>query len=162
MLELVEIDAGNWRQALAVEVHPDQVPFVADVQPVALVILAKCYVRPDGLRWTPYLALQDGEPVGVTAVASEPDRAHVRHFAIHRNRQGKGVGRSMLDAVIAEVRASDRSCRSLQVTTHPDNRVALRLYEAAGFRRTGERSGIEPVLVLDLHATSRDVHVRQR
>src|SRR4051812_28582353 len=56
MFELVEIDVSNWRRALAVEVRADQVRFVADHQPVALVILSKCYVRPDGQTWTPYLA----------------------------------------------------------------------------------------------------------
>jgi hypothetical protein len=48
VFELAEIDESNWRRALAVEVRTDQVPFVADHQPVALVILSKCYVRPGG------------------------------------------------------------------------------------------------------------------
>ena len=61
VFELAEIDESNWRQALTVEVRTDQVAFVADHQPVALVILAKCYLRPDGQAWTPYLGLSDGE-----------------------------------------------------------------------------------------------------
>ncbi len=78
MFALVEIDEANWRRALAVEVRADQVPFVADHQPVALVILSKCYVRPGGQTWTPYLALDDEEPVGVVAVVSEGDHAELR------------------------------------------------------------------------------------
>lgn len=150
MLELREIDAANWRHALAVEVRTDQVPFVADVQPVALVILAKCYVRPDGQAWKPYLALDNGEAVGVVAVASERDRAHLRHFAIDYRRQGQGFGRLMLDAVIAALRDSQPACRYVHVTSHPENEIALSLYQSAGFRKTGAFSGIEPVLVLDL------------
>lgn len=150
MLQLAGIDATNWREALTVEVRTDQVPFVADVQPVALVILAKCYVRPDGQAWTPYLALDGGEPVGVVAVASEGDHAHLRHFAIDHRRQGQGLGRVMLDAVIAAVCASQPTCRYLEVTTHPENEIALSLYQSAGFRQTGAFSGIEPVLTLDL------------
>jgi ribosomal protein S18 acetylase RimI-like enzyme len=150
MLELAEIDATNWRDALTVEVRADQIPFVADVQPIALVILAKCYVRPDGQSWTPYLALDDGEPVGVVAVAAEDDHAHLRHFAIDHRRQGEGLGRLMLEAVIALVSSAQPTCRYLQVTTHPENEVALSLYRSGGFRETGAFSGIEPVLALDL------------
>lgn len=43
--------------------------FVADHQPVALVILASCHVGAEEKTWTPYLALDDGEPFGVAAVA---------------------------------------------------------------------------------------------
>src|SRR3954447_9397227 len=121
MFELVEIDVSNWRRALAVEVRADQVRFVAHHQPVALVILSKCYVRPDGQVWTPYLALDDGEPVGVVAVASEGDHAHLRHFAIDHRRQGEGLGRRMLDAVVAVIKAAQPTCRFAQVTTHPEN-----------------------------------------
>lgn len=150
VFELAEIDAANWRQALVVEVRPDQVPFVADQQPVALVILAKCYVRPDGQVWTPYLALDEGQPVGVVAVASEGKRAHLRHFAIDHRRQGQGLGRKMLEAVVAEVRQVQPTCRSVLVATHPQNENALSLYLSGGFHRTGDFRGVEPVLVLDL------------
>ena len=150
MFELVEIDASNWRRALAVEVRPDQVHFVADHQPVALVILSKCYLRPDGLTWTPYLALDDDQPVGVVAVASGEDSAQLRHVAIDHRRQGEGLGRLLLDAVIAAISRGRPMCRSVIVTTHPENAVALSLYLSAGFRRTGAFSGIEPVLSLDL------------
>ena len=150
MLQLCEIDVANWARAVEVEVRPEQVPFVADVQPVALVILAKCYLRPDGHRWTPYLAVDDGQPVGVVAVVSTPDRAHLRHFAVDHRRQRRGYGRMMLDCVIASIREEQPALRHVQVTTHPENGPALSLYESAGFRRTGAFTGIEPVLVLDL------------
>jgi ribosomal protein S18 acetylase RimI-like enzyme len=150
VFELVEIDASNWRQAVAVEVRDDQVPFVADHQPVALVILAKCHVRPGGHVWTPFLAFADGAPVGVAAVAVEGDRAHLRHVAVDHRRQGRGLGRELVDALVAAIRRTQPGCRSVVVTAHPDNEVALALYESAGFRRTGAVDGIEPVLTLDL------------
>jgi ribosomal protein S18 acetylase RimI-like enzyme len=150
MFELVEIEESNWRRALEVEVRADQVPFVADHQPVALVILSKCYVRPDGQTWTPYLALDDEESVGVVAVASEGDHAHLRHFAIDHRRQGEGLGRMLLDAVVAAISRSQPMCRSVIVTAHPENEIALSLYLSAGFRRTGAFAGVEPVLALDL------------
>ena len=148
MFELVEIDESNWRRAVEVEVRPDQVQFVADHQPVALVILSKCYLRP--ATWTPYLALDDGEPVGVAAVASDGDVAHLRHVAIDHRRQGNGYGRELLGAVVAEIGRRQPMPRSVVVTTHPENEIALSLYLSAGFRRTGAYSGIEPVLALDV------------
>ncbi len=150
MFELAEIDESNWRRALAVELRTDQVPFVADHQPVALVILSKCYVRPGGQRWKPYLYLVDEMPVGVIAVASDSEHAYLRHFAIDHRRQGEGLGRLMLDEVVAAISRDQPNCRSVIVTTHPDNEIALSLYGSAGFRRTGALSGIEPVLALDL------------
>lgn len=150
MLSLTEIDETNWRDALAVEVRADQLPFVAEHQPVALVILAKCFVQPDGQEWTPYLAVDDGDPVGVLAVAHHGDHAHLRHVVVDHRRQGQGFGRWMLDAAISAVQSSRPACRYLQVTTHPENEIALALYRSAGFRLTGAFSGIEPVLVLDL------------
>jgi ribosomal protein S18 acetylase RimI-like enzyme len=150
VFELVTIDASNWRRALAVEVRTDQVRFVADHQPVALVILSKCYVRVDGQTWTPYLALDDNQPVGVVAVATEENHAHLRHFAIDHRRQGEGLGRMLLDSVVAAISRSQPTCRSVIVTAHPENEIALSLYLSAGFRRTGAFSGIEPVLALDL------------
>jgi ribosomal protein S18 acetylase RimI-like enzyme len=154
MFELVEIDASNWRQSLDVQVRTDQVRFVADHQPVALVILAKCYLRPEGQTWTPYVALDDEEPVGVVAVASKADDVHLRHFAIDHRRQGEGLGRMMLGSVIAAISLSQPTCRSVIVTAHPENEIALSLYLSAGFRRTGAFSGIEPVLSLDLNKST--------
>jgi diamine N-acetyltransferase len=150
VFEVAEIDASNWRQALSVEVRSDQVRFVADHQPVALVILAKCYLRPGGHTWTPYVAFDDADPVGVAAVASDDDRAHLRHVAIDQRRQGEGLGRLLVDAVVAAIREGRPACRWIEVTTHPENEVALRLYQSAGFHRTGAFSGIEPVMALDL------------
>ena len=152
MFELLEIDASSWRRALEVEVRADQLPFVADHQPVALVILSKCHVRAEGKTWTPYLALDEGAPVGVAAVAldADGDRAQLRHVAVDHRRQGEGLGRKLVDAVVDATRRAHPACRTVVVTAHPENDVALSLYAAAGFRRTGAMSGIEPVLELDL------------
>jgi len=55
------MDERNWRASLAVEVAPQQLPSVAGYQPVALVILAKAYIRPGDLDW---------EPVALSAAGS--------------------------------------------------------------------------------------------
>ena len=154
MFELLEIHESNWEKAFAVEVRREQDRYVAAHQPVALVILATCYVRPDGRSWLPYVAIQDDVPVGVAAVASAGDRAQLRHVAIDHRRQGEGLGRRMVDALVATIGRTQPTCCSVIVTTHPENEAALSLYLSAGFRRTGAMSGIEPVLRLDLAGSS--------
>ena len=150
MFELREINLSNWEQAVAVEVRNDQVRFVAPYEPVALVILAKCFLQPEGRTWLPFVALHDDVPVGVAAVAVGAENAQLRHVAIDRRWQGQGLGRQMVDALVATIAETQASCRSIVVTTHPENEPALALYLSAGFRRTGALSGIEPVLALDL------------
>jgi hypothetical protein len=56
----------------------------------------------------------------------------------------------LLDAVVLAISRTQPMCRSVIVTAHPDNEIALSLYLSAGFHRTGAFSGIEPVLSLDL------------
>jgi len=56
----------------------------------------------------------------------------------------------LVDALVAAVGRTQPMCRSVIVTTHPENEIALSLYLSAGFCRTGAMSGIEPVLALDL------------
>jgi len=45
--------------------------------------------------------------------------------------RGAGLGRAMLDAVVA--RAAERGCRRVELDTGEDNAAARALYEAAGF-----------------------------
>lgn len=68
-LRLAPIDQRNWRAAVAVRVSPDQVRLVAGHQPVALVILAKAYVRPGDLDWEPLALTAAASVVGVVALA---------------------------------------------------------------------------------------------
>ena len=57
------ITASNWREALAVRVQEERLAFVASIQPVALIMLAKCWVNPDGQHWFPFLLRDEGQVV---------------------------------------------------------------------------------------------------
>ena len=46
--------------------------------------------------------------------------------------RGSGLGRAMLEAVIA--RATERGCRRIQLDTNETNAAALALYESCGFK----------------------------
>ncbi len=142
MVDLELIDASNWREALEVRVDDDQVAFVADCQPVALVVLAKCFVQPDDRRWEPFL-LRDsvGTVVGVLALTHGGGSSELRHVAIDARHQGRGFGTSAVKAVAHRVRSLDSGCTELVVSAHPDNHAAHAAYRSAGLVENGERDG---------------------
>lgn len=145
------IDVGNWREALDVRVRDDQLAFVADHQPVALVILAKCFVRPGGHRWEPLLVRDSGGlAVGVLALEHGPDGCELRNFAIDAGRQREGLGTAAARAVIRRAHQSNSDCEQLVVSAHPENRSAHNAYRSAGFSQTDELRNGEPVFRLQI------------
>jgi RimJ/RimL family protein N-acetyltransferase len=150
-VRLEPIDASNWRGALGVRVHDEQLPSVAEHQPVALVILAKCYVRPGGHRWEPLLVRAgDGSVVGVLAIEHGEDVCELRNVAIHADAQGRGLGTAAVRAVIERTRQQGGHCTQLAVSAHPDNTAAHRAYVGAGFNWDGERRNGEPMMRLPI------------
>ena len=85
-VRLRPIDGSNWRESLAVEVTAEQLRFVADHQPVALVMLAKAYVRPGGFDWWPLSIHReaDGALVGVGELVVGAPSLRLVHLAIDR------------------------------------------------------------------------------
>ena len=150
-VRIAAIDAGNWTRAMNVKVTAEQAPFVTDYEPVALVILAKAYVRPDDREWEPLAFVDDaGCVVGVTALAYDGQRCEIRHFAIDAEHQGRGVGTLAMAAVIEHVQRSRPRCRELMLTVHPDNRRAQRLYSRAGLVHNGAHREGQPIFTLAL------------
>lgn len=144
-LRLAAIDADNWRDTLAVRVTDDQLPFVAGHQPVALVILAKAYVRPGGLDWEPLAVVRGDRVVGVLALAHAPAHSELLHLVVDTSQQGRGVGTAAVGLVVAHLEATRPACPEVRLTVHPDNEAAQRLYRRNDFRPTGEERDGEPV-----------------
>jgi len=141
---LVPLDAGNWRDALAVRPHPEQLRFVAEFEPVALVILAKAYVGARALRWHPFAVTLDGDMVGLVGLAhpKPPGECEICHLVIDVAHQNRGLGRAVLGLAADWARRELPACRRLLLTVHPENAIARRLYEQAGFQPLGyERDG---------------------
>jgi RimJ/RimL family protein N-acetyltransferase len=134
MRELVAITEDNWRDALAITVQPDRLPFVASIEPVALILLAKCAVNPDGQEWHPLLLLADGVPVGIVGVGVRGDVAWVHHVLISTEFQGKGHGRALMTLVAAWV---PPTVTRLGLNVVPANEVGWALYESLGFVTVG-------------------------
>jgi diamine N-acetyltransferase len=144
-ISLHRVASENWRETLDLAVRPDQQRFAADRAPIAAIALAKAYIRPGGMTWTPYAVYADAMMVGFLALAYDPDTTDqywLFHFFIDQRYQGRGYGRAALQHLVELVRREHPQCRTLQLVVHPENVAAQRLYTAAGFRPTGgERWG---------------------
>ncbi|HEY7175257.1 MAG TPA: ribosomal protein S18-alanine N-acetyltransferase [Micromonosporaceae bacterium] len=68
-----------------------------------------------------------------------PDEAWVQNVAVRRDRQRAGIGRTLLEVLLAE--AHDRGVRSVLLEVAVDNGPAQRLYDAYGFVGVGVRKG---------------------
>jgi GNAT superfamily N-acetyltransferase len=80
------------------------------------------------------LARDGGHPVGCVALRAldAPATAELKRMFVRPKGRGKGVGRALVDALIAEARAL--GIRRVELHTHHTMTGAQRLYRAAGFR----------------------------
>ncbi len=152
-LLLHEVTHENWRETLKLTVHPEQQHFVANYVPIAAIALAKAYIRPGGLVWTPYAFYAATDMVGFAVLAYEPESIEnywLRHFFIDQHYQGRGYGKQALRLFFQFVRKHHIKCQALQLTVHPENYPAQRLYADIGFQPTGTEIDEEPVYKLML------------
>ena len=135
MVELVPITRDNWRAAVGVRVAEGQLPYVAAYEPVALIILAKAFLRVADLDWWPMLITEDGKPRGVVALVDERGPRSglaIFHLVIDRDQQRRGYGRAALQAIVSLAERT-QGCERLSLTVHPENSVAIALYRSQGF-----------------------------
>src|SRR5262245_31132049 len=81
----------------------------------------------------PHAVVGSRAVVGFTAV--HPRECEMFLLFVHPAHAGRGVGRALLAAAHEALRAAD--CREAFLYTHEDNKRALAVYEAAGYRRDG-------------------------
>ncbi len=88
-----------------------------------------------------YLAALDGEElIGYAGLAVvPPDDAWVQNIAVRRDHQRHGVGRALLEALLAE--ADRRGVRRILLEVAVDNGPAQKLYAAYGFDQVAVRRG---------------------
>jgi ribosomal protein S18 acetylase RimI-like enzyme len=122
---LVEIDDLTWSPL----VNPGPRP------------VERVFFRPDLGPEDTLVAVVEGRVAGYVLVAPPtplPASAHVqmvRGLAVDPAFQGRGVGRTLVDAAIEE--ASARGAVKLSLRVLATNEVARRLYAAAGFQTEG-------------------------
>lgn len=141
---LHRITSANFRDTVAVRARRDQSRWVGPVERY----LTLCTY---GGVWSPLAIVAGGEVVGFAMWARDPaDGSYwIGGFQIDRRRQGQGLGRPALDAIIALLRTKP-GCRQIALGFDPDNSVARRLYARAGFVETGEIDDGEYIARLDV------------
>jgi ribosomal protein S18 acetylase RimI-like enzyme len=88
---------------------------------------------------------EDGTPVGVAVMRVQPSvwspaqEAYLAELYVAPGRRGQGYGRELITEVMRVARGQGADYAFL-ITSEAD-RSAIRLYEAAGFRRTEGESG---------------------
>jgi len=148
-VKLVPIRELNWRSTLKVKPAPKQLRFVADYEPVSLVILAKAYVRCGGAEWHPFAISFSDNVVGVVALAATENRCEIFHLLVDKKWQRKGIGRAAVELLVEHVEQNILDCDVITLTVHPENKNARKLYESCGFSDTGEVRDSEPLLALN-------------
>lgn len=135
-IEFERITRDNYREALALTLPEAQQRFVASNQQS----LAEAYVWPAA---RPRLVRHDGQAVGfvMTFPFEQEGRAALNlvRIMIDGRFQGRGLGRTVTGQLLDDSRAEGFCLMTLSV--QPDNRTAISLYEALGFRNVGEEAG---------------------
>jgi [ribosomal protein S18]-alanine N-acetyltransferase len=86
------------------------------------------------------VALDDAEElIGYAGLSADGDEAWVQNIAVRRDRQRHGVGRTLLEALLA--RARSRGVHAVLLEVAVDNTPAQRLYDEYGFEAVGKRRG---------------------
>ena len=150
-LSIREVTRENWREALGLSVFPEQQRFIANAVPIAAIALAKAYIRPGGLIWFPYAFYDGSGMVGFTMLAYEPESEEnywIYHFFIDYRYQRQGYGKEALHIFLRFIQDQYTLCKAIQLTVHPENERAQRLYINAGFQATGAALHDEPVYLL--------------
>ena len=90
-------------------------------------------------------AAESGAPVGVAVMRLQPSvwspalEAYLAELYVKPSRRGQGYGRELITEAIRVARA--RGADYAFLVTSEDDRLAQRLYQAAGFRRTEGEGG---------------------
>jgi diamine N-acetyltransferase len=137
-IDLVDVDASNWRDVAAVKPRPEQELFVA---PTTYYL---CLAHYDAV-WNPLAITRDGSVVGhlMWAVDEEDDSTWLGGVIIDSEVQHQGVGRAAVLSFIDRFSSGSRA--NLALSYAPDNRVARHLYADLGFIETGEMAEDEIV-----------------
>ena len=81
----------------------------------------------------------DGQVLGYGGLAVADDEAWIQNIAVRREAQRRGIGRAILEALLAE--ADRRGARAVLLEVAVDNAPAQKLYATYGFEPIGVRRG---------------------
>ncbi|MCA1633831.1 MAG: GNAT family N-acetyltransferase [Acidobacteria bacterium] len=148
-IRLTDIDAGNWHEAIKLELAPGQEHFVAS----NIYSLAEAFVKPEWAVYRPLAVYHDVEMVGFAMYAGDPASAknhYVQRLMIDQRFQGRGYGRAAMIELLKLIRENE-CCEEVTLTVNPDNTNAQNLYRSLGFEDTGKLHLGELVYTLRLN-----------
>jgi ribosomal-protein-alanine N-acetyltransferase len=89
-----------------------------------------------------WLLLERGLPIGYGVVSVAVDEAHVLNVCVAPERQGRGLGRYLLRALVQAAR--ERRAERVFLEVRPSNPHAIALYHSEGFNEIGRRPRYYP------------------
>jgi ribosomal-protein-alanine N-acetyltransferase len=99
------------------------------------------------------VALESGKPIGYGGCWVLADEAHITTMSVSPDSRKQGVGRRLLDTILAHAVDRGAVCATLEVRVSND--PAIKLYEAMGFIGAGIRKKYyqnkEDALIMWLH-----------
>ena len=146
-IELRPIDETNREDCIRLKVSNSQAAYI-DTNENSLAAAAE---NAEVAR--PFVIYADGEVVGFTMFAFEPDyedpgdRYWLWRFMIGEEYQGRGFGKEALKQIIAYFK--ENGATNMRLSTKESNVNAIHLYESQGFKRTGEMNDEETVFELN-------------
>lgn len=138
---LEPVTDDNWRAVADIAPRDDQRAFVAALAARYLLLSMR------GGDWTSLAIAADGVVVGHVMWAHDEGSHWIGGMVIDAAHQGRGLGAAALAAAVGYLRA-EQGATEIRLSYHPANTAAARLYEAAGFRATGETEDDEIVAAL--------------
>lgn len=84
-----------------------------------------------------YLAADGDTVIGYAGVKPVLDEGQIANIAVAPDRRGRGIGKTLLAALLDGARKAGLATVTLEV--RPSNTAALALYRGAGFAETGRR-----------------------
>jgi len=85
------------------------------------------------------VALDEGQVVGYAGLSVTGAEAWVQNIAVRKDRQRRGIGKALLEALLVE--ADGCGARPVLLEVAVDNATAQRLYDRYGFAPVGVRRG---------------------
>jgi ribosomal-protein-alanine N-acetyltransferase len=89
-----------------------------------------------------WLLLERGLPIGYGVLSVALDEAHILNVCVAPERQGRGLGRYLLRALLRGAR--ERRAERVFLEVRPSNPHAIALYHSEGFNEIGRRPRYYP------------------
>jgi ribosomal-protein-alanine N-acetyltransferase len=89
-----------------------------------------------------FVFLESEKVAGFAGYWTLIDEAHVTTIAVSPEMRGKGIGRALMERVLADAASFGMTCATLEVRI--SNEKAIKLYESLGFVHSGVRKNYYP------------------